>query len=131
MCGAAFLWADGRQRRPSVAICPQKAAMHTSLSHYNAKYQITRHSRIGMMEHAKNMQRVIDDPLQFTVYVTLHTVYTYSTLNHIFYPNFFYAQNTLFSCPDKNRRNGICYNVQLIVNLLQVPIIAINQRIND
>ena len=37
---------SGGQRRPSAAILPQKAAPHISLSHYNAKYQITRNSRI-------------------------------------------------------------------------------------
>ena len=52
MCAAGvrscFLRKNGRQRRPSAAIFPQKAAPHTSLSHYtcNAKYQITRNSRI-------------------------------------------------------------------------------------
>ena len=36
-------------RRPSLAaIFPHKAAPHTSLSHYNAKYQITRNSRIDI-----------------------------------------------------------------------------------
>ena len=46
MCGAAFcgkMVADGLRWQP---FFPQKAAPHTSLSHYNTKYQITRNSRI-------------------------------------------------------------------------------------
>ena len=44
---SCFLWKNGGQWRPSAAIFPQKAAPHTSLSHYNTKYQITRNSRIN------------------------------------------------------------------------------------
>ena len=43
---SCFLRKNVRQRRPSEDIFPQKAAPPTSLSHYNAKYQITRNRRI-------------------------------------------------------------------------------------
>ena len=43
---SCFLQKNGGQQRSSAAIFPQKAAPHTSLSHYNTKYQISRNSRI-------------------------------------------------------------------------------------
>ena len=43
---SCFLRKNCHQRRPSTAIFPQRAAPHTSLWHYNVKYQITRNSRI-------------------------------------------------------------------------------------
>ena len=43
---SCILRKNGSQQSPTKAIFPQKEAPHTSLSHYNAKYQITRNSRI-------------------------------------------------------------------------------------
>ena len=43
---SCFLQKNGRRWPSLVAIFPQKAVPHTSLSHYNVKYQITRNSRI-------------------------------------------------------------------------------------
>ena len=43
---SCFLRKNGGRWPSLAAIFPQKSAPHTSLSHYNAKYQITRNSRI-------------------------------------------------------------------------------------
>ena len=63
---AALCGKNGRQRRPSAAIFPQKAAPHTSLSHYNAKYQITRNSRIPdkLDNNNENGMKIIQDIFQ-------------------------------------------------------------------
>ena len=47
---SCFLWKNGSRWPSLAAIFPQKATPHTSLSHYNAKYQITRNSRIEMYQ---------------------------------------------------------------------------------
>ena len=49
MCAELLLRKNGGQWPSLAAIFPQKAAPHTSLSHYNAKYQITRNSQFDIL----------------------------------------------------------------------------------
>ena len=52
---SCFLLKNGGRWPSLAAIFPQKAAPHTSLPHYNAKYQITQNSRIDCSRNAKKI----------------------------------------------------------------------------